>query len=502
MSLQPNEHTPSSMDDPAAFKLESLYQRSAYITNLDQFIRTENEAQLLEYWLREFAHSRTIENKNDFVLALQRDICHLDKIINDQLNIIIHHTKFKKLEASWRGLDFLVLEAIGAKNVKIKVLDISWNEVVKDMERSLEFDQSYLFQQVYNEEYGLPGGEPYGALIGDYEINHRPCAKYPHDDLNALAGIAQVAAASFSPFIASCSSEIFGMDDFSGLANPVDLEKIFSQQEYIPWQALREKVDTRFIGLTLPRILMRRPYRQTPGSYKGLFFYEKNMGSSKDSYLWGNACYGFASILIREFTSVGWFGHIRGVPRNQIGGGLLTNLPVVDFETDAADVAHKPTTDVIITDSIEKEIAELGFIPLCQCYDMPFAAFYSNTSIFKKKSKSDASTKLSAMLQHVLCGSRVAHYIKIMIRNKIGSFISAEECENYLRQWLFQYTDNRTDLEWDEQARFPLRRAKVTVKDHPEKPGHYATVIHLVPHYQLDNMVSELELVTELAQAK
>jgi len=426
-------------------------------------------------------------------------------MINDQVNVIIHHKQFQKLEASWRGLWYLAVQADGIKNIKLKLFDITWAELARDMARALEFDQSQLFQKVYNEEYGTPGGEPYGALIGDYEISHKPSQQHKHDDIATLEGIAQVAAASFAPFITGTSPELFGLDDFSTLGNPLNLHSIFAQKEYIKWRAFRDKKDAQFVGLTMPHILMRLPYRKTPGSYKGLFFYEQVNSRNRENYCWGNAAYGFAAILIREFANVGWFGHIRGVPRNQIGGGLLTNLPCDEFATDAEEIAIKPVTDVIITDIRERELSDLGFVPLCQCYDTPFAAFYGNQSAHKParqaSDEGDVNARLSAMLQHVLCGSRISHYIKVMIRDKVGSFTTAEECEDFLRDWLFQYTTGREDLEWEEQARYPLREAAVKVKEHPEKPGEFICVIHLRPHYQLDHMVSELELVTELAQS-
>ena len=267
----------------------------------------------------------------------------------------------------------------------------------------------------------------------------------------------------------------------------------------------KDKSDSQFIGLTMPHILMRLPYRKTPGSYKGIFFHEHSGSEGRENYCWGSAAYAFGAIMIREFANVGWFGHIRGVPRNQIGGGLLTNLPYDMFDSDADDIAVKPVTDIIITDIKERELSDLGLIPLCQCYDLPFAAFYGNQSLRKPARQSsreaEVNARLSAMLQHVLCGARIAHYIKIIIRDKVGSFISAEECEDYLREWLFKYTTGREDLEWEEQARYPLREAAVKVREHPEKPGDYICVIHLRPHYQLDHMVSELELVTELAHS-
>jgi type VI secretion system protein ImpD len=484
--------------------LDALCAKQAHITNTDEFLAEKDTAKALRYWVDNFIPPEKIKSADDIRNAIMRSIAALDDIINDQLNEIIHQEQFQKLEASWRGLWYLAVQVEGARSIKIRVLDISWAEVVRDISRAIEFDQSQLFQKVYNEEYGTPGGEPYGVLIGDYEISHRPSRRHPHDDLGTLNGIAEVAAAAFAPFITSASPELFGMDDYSGFGLPLNLDAIFAQEEYIKWRSFRQRADSRFVGLTLPRILMRLPYRTSPGSYKGVFFYEKTGAKNTSRYLWGNASYAFAGILIREFANVGWFGHIRGVPRNQIGGGLVTSLPVDCFQTDADDIAHKPVTDVIITDSIEREIGDLGFVPLCQCYDTPFAAFYSNQSTQKPKRmetrEASVNAKLSSMLQHMLCGARIAHYLKVIIRDKVGSLITADECEDYLRNWLFKYTTGREDLDWEEQARYPLREAAVQVKEHPGKPGQFVCVIHLRPHYQLDNMVSELELVTELAQ--
>lgn len=504
MAASNDSHTATAAHTAEHFALDSLYTRQAYITNLTSFLDETDVQKSLHYWLSEFENTKRLRSTDDIVLAIHRSISIIDEIINDQLNIIIHHKEFQTLEASWRGLWHLVNQADGNKNIKIRYLDISWAEVVRDIERALDFDQSQLFQKIYSDEYGTPGGEPYGVIIGDYQISHKKSEDHPFDDIATLSGIAEIAAAAFAPFIASASSEIFGLDDFSTLGMPLNLQTIFTQDEYIKWRALRDKSDSRFIGLTMPRTLMREPYRTQPGSYKGVFFYEKSEGRNNNGYLWGNACYAFAGVLIREFANVGWFGHIRGVPRDQIGGGILTNFPTASFETDAQHVIYKPFTDVLITDTLERELSDLGFIPLCQCYDSPYGAFYSNQSIQHPSRQTlrhtEVNAKLSAMLQHVLCASRVAHYIKVMIRDKIGSFTTPEDCESFLTKWLFKYTTGREDLEWDEQARYPLREASVKVAEHPAKQGVYLCVIHLVPHYQLDNMVSALELVTELAQ--
>ncbi len=488
----------------ATARLDELYARPAYITDIQSFLDESDDVRALTYWLTEFVAPASLNNSEDAVRAIQRSISEIDHLINDQVNAIIHHQRFQALEASWRGLWYLAQQADGFKNIKIRVLDISWSEVSRDIARALEFDQSQLFRKIYSGEYGTPGGEPYGVIIGDYEISHKVSSAHS-DDIATLEGMAEISAAAFAPFIAAAAPALFGLDDFSTLGQPLDLQTIFAQQEYIKWRALRSKTDAQFVGLVMPHILMRLPYRRSPGSYKGMFFYEQCGSQGQENYCWGNAVYGFAAILIREFASVGWFGHLRGVPRNQSGGGLLSTLPCDSFETDTDQVARKPLTDVIVTDVRERELSDLGLIPLCQCYDTPLAAFYSNQSLRKigrsASRETDINTKLSAMLQHVLCGSRFAHYIKVIIRDKVGSFITAEECEDFLREWLFKYTTGREDLEWEEQAQYPLREAAVDVKDHPGKPGDYICVIHLRPHYQLDNMVSELELITELAQS-
>jgi type VI secretion system protein ImpD len=495
---QPDE----SNSTTARISLEDLLSQKPYITNLNQFLDERDDDDALRYWISNFIPAHSAQNADGVLHALGRQIAEIDQLINEQLNSIIHHPRLQKLEASWRGLWYLAEQADGAQNIKIRMLDISWAEVVKDMGRAMEFDQTHLFHKIYSEEYGTPGGEPYGVIIGDYEISHQVSAHHPHDDIATLEGLAQIAAASFAPFIAAVSCRFFGLDDFSGLGQPINLANVLVQTEYIRWRALRDNPDSRFLGLTVPRVLMRLPYTENSGSHKGIYFKEQVAGEDSRNYLWGNASYAFAGILLREFANIGWFGHIRGVPRNHVAGGLVTTLPAEDFHTDSNSIAFKPVTEVIITDSVEKELSELGLIPLCQCYNAQYAAFYNNQSIQQPKSfgSNDAriNARLSAMLQHIFCGSRIAHYLKIIFRDKVGSFVTASEVEQYLRDWLFSYTTGREDLEWEDQARYPLREADVTVREHPMRPGEYVCAIRLRPHYQLDHMVSELELVTEL----
>ncbi len=483
--------------------LDDVLKQDAYLTNLQSFIEETNPKKALSFWLTEYCHLSSIQSVSDIEYLLDQSITTIDHLINDQLNVIIHHPRFQQLEASWRGLHFLVEETQTGKNLKIKVLDVCWKTLAKDLRKALEFDQSQLFQKIYSQEYDTPGGEPYGVLIGDYEISHKPSEKHPDNDLSILTSLSHIAAAAFAPFIASASSELFGLDSLKDINSNLNFDQIFSQPEYHAWHQFRKSPDSRFFGLTLPKFLIRKAYRTQPGSYKGVFFFEKN-DTHHSSKLWCNTSYAFAAVLGREFNHVGWFGHIRGVPRSELGGGLLFNLILENFETERDGFSLKPSTEVVITDNLERDLSQHGFIPLCQCYNAPLAAFFNNQSIHKRKTHSDTETalnaKLSSMLQHILCASRMTHYVKVIMRDKVGSFLSAQDCENYLRNWLLKYTSGSDDMEWETQARYPLKEARVNVQEHQSKPGKYLCAIQLKPHYQLDHMVSELELVTELSQ--
>ena len=498
--------TPVNMLDLALESTDTesvLYSRYSELSDLERFLLEENDYEALRLWLKQFNTSDNIRSADNIVSALQREIARIDELISEQLNQILHHARFQKLEAAWRGLWYLVKQYSEHDNVKIKVLSISWKELCKDIGKAIEFDQSQLFKKIYSDEFGTPGGEPFGVLIGDYEISYRPSQGSNYDDISILEGVSQIAAASFAPFITSVASEFFGLDEFDSLAMPQSFEQIFAQTEYTRWRALRDKPDSRFVGLTLPRILMRKPYAVQNKAMGGFIFRENVGGPGKENYLWGNSCYAFASILIREFINVGWFGHIRGVPRGYLGGGLVNDLTVTEFGTDAPGVAPKLLTDVLISDRVERRLSDQGFIPLCHCFETSLAAFYSNQSVQKPKAMKtnldNTNARLSTMLQHIMCCSRIAHYLKVIIRDKLGSFLSARECEAYLQKWINHYTTGRDDLEWSEQARYPLREANVQVKSQPGKPGIYMCIMRLKPHYQLDDMVSELELVTELA---
>jgi type VI secretion system protein ImpD len=482
-------------------------------SSLDQFLGETSSGKALCCWLGLTESSTSIPTKTEIAGRLNRDIARIDALVAGQLNAIVHHPRFQKLEASWRGLAFLTESLPNDDSVKIRVLDLSWKDLVLDQTRALEFDQSQLFRKVYETEFGHPGGEPFGLLLGDYEIRNRPSADHPFDDIEAISKISTVAAAAFAPFIAGVHPSFFGLHSFTDLERPIDLSRIFEQVEYLKWRALRDTEDSRFVGLTLPRVLMRLPYSAEEGRRQGLLFREEVEGPNRSKYLWGNAVYAFGRVVIRCFNDSGWLASIRGTRQGldaQAGkvfldeGGLVSGLPVHSFSTDKAGVATKCSTDVIATDSQEKELGELGLIPLCHCYDTEYSAFYGNQSIQKPAkyddSRATANARLSAMLQYTLCVSRFAHYIKVIGRDQLGSITGPEGCEEQLRKWLQKYVTGNDSAGPDVKAKFPLREARVQVRE--VQPGSYSCIVHLQPHCQLDQMYMAVKLVTELAPSR
>ncbi len=437
----------------------------------------------------------TVRVSKDVEASINARIADIDALISSQLNEIMHNPAFQKLEGSWRGLHFLVMSSETSTMLKIKVLNTSKDDLRRDLERASEFDQSALFKKVYEEEFGTFGGAPFGALIGDFEFSRHP------QDVGMLEKLSNVAAAAHAPFFAAAGPELFNLDSFTDVGTPRDLAKIFDTVEYAKWKSFRESEDSRFVGLTLPHVLMRLPYGPDTTPVEAFNFKEDVDGKDHGKYLWGNAAYALGTRLTDAFAKYNWCAAIRGVE----GGGLVEGLPTHTFRTDEGEVALKCPTEIAITDRREKELADLGFIPLVHCKGTDYAAFFSEQSCQKiRKYDTDAANanaRLSSQLQYIMATSRFAHYLKAMMRDKIGSFISRSDCERFLNRWILQYVVQGDNASQSDKARHPLREARIEVADVAGKPGAYKAVAFLRPHFQLDELTMSLRLVAELPQS-
>jgi type VI secretion system protein ImpC len=460
-----------------------------------RLIRDESQREWAKDLIGEFA-KQVMEGamvvSKDTELMINARIAQLDRLISLQLNEIMHHPDFQKLEASWRGLHYLVFQTETSDTLKIRVMNISKKELLKDMEKASEFDQSSLFKKIYEEEYGMFGGAAYGALIGDYEFGNNP------QDLTLLEKMSEVAAAAHAPFISAASPAMLNWDSFTELGGPRDLAKIFQSVDYAKWKSFRNSEDSRYVALALPHILMRLPYGQANIPVESFNFEEDVDGASHDKYLWGNAAYAFGTRLTDAFAKYHWTAAIRGVE----GGGLVQGLPVHTFKTDEGDVALKCPTEIAITDRREKEFADLGFIPLVHCKGTDYAAFFSTQSANKPKvydsDAANANARLSSQLQYILAISRFAHYLKSIMRDKIGSFMTRKDVEDFLNRWISNYVLLDDSAGQEMKAKYPLREARIEVSEIPGKTGAYRAVAFLKPHYQLDELTISLRLVANL----
>ncbi len=486
--------------------LEATQARRAQAGGLlDEFLREPSPWKALLLWLGPNARDQ-VPGKCQVARQLVRDIARLDAVLTAQVNAVLHHRAYQKLEASWRGLRYLVEQVPAGENIKVRVLSVTWRELTRDLERALEFDQSQLFHKVYDDEFGMPGGEPFSVLLGDYEIHHRPGPDHPYDDVAGLTAIASVAAAAFAPFIAAVHPSVLDLESFAELEKPLNLAKTFEQLEYLKWRTFRQTEDSRFVGLILPRVLMRLPYGDD-GTRVDEFRFREDVGEpDRRQYLWGNAAYAFGAVLVRAFAQSGWLADIRGVRTDGPGGGMVTGLATPTCATDRTGLVPRCSTDVMITDAQEQELSDLGLVPLCHCPDTDVAVFYSNPSAQRPKvydtRAATANARLSAMLQYMLCVGRFAHYLKVLARDKVGTMQTPGECEDYLHRWLTNYTLADDAAELEAKARYPLREAQVQIREHPGKPGKYLAVFHLRPHFQLDQVVTSVRLTTEVAPAR
>ena len=438
----------------------------------------------------------TVVMSANLTATLDARVAELDQLISAQVSAIMHAPEFQRLESSWTGLNYLIRNTSTSSNLKIKVLNATKKELVKDFQSALDFDQSAMFKKIYEEEFGTFGGAPFATLLGDFEISRQP------EDMYFVEQMSHIAAAAHAPFISAASPELFGLETYADLGRPRDLSKVFDTIEYAKWKSFRESEDARYVGLTLPRFLGRLPFNPKDGAtVEGFNFVEDVDGTDHSKYLWCNATYAFGAKLTKAFEDFGWCAAIRGVE----GGGLVEDLPTHTFKTDEGEIALKCPTEIAITDRREKELSDLGFISLVHCKNTDYAAFFGAQSAQKSKKyntdSANANAVLSAQLQYIFTVSRIAHYMKAMMRDKIGSFAAASNVEDFLNRWLMQYVLLDDNASQEAKAQFPLREASVQVAEVPGRPGVYRAVSFLRPHFQLDELSVSLRLVAELPQS-
>jgi type VI secretion system protein ImpC len=458
----------------------------------------------------------------DLYKIIQDRIDALDREIAAGLNNVLHDEKLQALEATWRGLFYLVNNTETSTRLKLRVLDVTKKELADDLEKAVDFDQSALFKKVYEEEYGTLGGKPYGCLVGDFYFDRSA------PSISFLKKLASVAAAAHAPLISAADPKLFDLESFDELPKPRDLAKIFESAEMAAWTAFRESEDSRYVTLTLPRVLMRLPYDPVENPVEGLSFRESTgtrllpdgatydpaaapeadkevpneaelrLEPSSKNYLWGNPAYILAQRITNAFALHSWTAAIRGVE----GGGKVEGLPLHKFKTVNGDKAMIIPTEVAITDRREKELSDQGFVSLVYCKDTNYAAFFGSQTVNKPKKYNTASAnsnaELSARLPYILNTSRFAHYIKVMMRNRIGSFMTKENVQTYLTTWISDYVLDKDDAGQDLKAKYPLREARIDVVDVPGQPGSYSATVFLRPHFQLEGLSASLRLVAEL----
>ena len=493
------------LDSATQAQAESAGSAAAEVDLLDQIIEQSRVAastseharakDLISELVREVMDGTVIVSAN-LSATIDARVAELDRMISAQLSAVMHAPAFQKLERSWTGLHYLVNNSTSGGGQQIRMMNATKKELVKNFQSALEFDQSAIFKKIYEEEFGTFGGAPYGALIGDFDIGRQP------EDIYFLEQMSHVAAASHAPFITSAAPGLLGLESFGDLGKPRDLAKVFDTIEYTKWKAFRESEDARYVGITLPRFLGRLPFNPADGmTVDGFNFVEDVDGSDHQKYLWCNAAYAFGARLMTAFEDFGWCAAIRGVE----GGGLVEDLPTHTFKTDDGEVALKCPTELAITDRREKELSDLGFISLVHCKNTAYAAFFGAQSAQKARKygtdAANANAVLSSQLQYIFAVSRIAHYMKAMMRDKIGSFSAASNVEEYLNRWLTQYVLLDDNASQEQKAQFPLREASVQVSEVPGRPGVYRAVSFLRPHFQLDELSVSLRLVAELPQS-
>ncbi|MCT7306444.1 type VI secretion system contractile sheath large subunit [Ralstonia wenshanensis] len=449
--------------------------------------------------LAEQALASTFTMSDDAYKSIEAIIGAIDKKLSEQINLILHHEDFQKLESAWRGLHHLVSNTETDEKLRIRMMDISKEELRRTLRRykGVGWDQSPFFKRIYEEEYGQLGGEPYGCLVADYYFDHTP------PDVELLGSLAKISAAAHAPFIAGASPSVLQMNSWQELANPRDLSKIFQNLEYAPWNALRNSEDARYVGLAMPRFLSRLPYGINTNPVDAFDFEEDTDGADHRKYVWSNAAYAMAVNINRSFKQYGWCTLIRGVE----SGGVVENLPCHTFPTDDGGIDMKCPTEIAISDRREAELSKNGFISLVHRKNTNYAAFIGAQSLQKPAEYYDAdataNANLSARLPYLFACSRFAHYLKCIVRDKIGAFKEREDMQRWLNEWIMNYVDaDPANSSQDTKARRPLAAAEVVVEEQEGNPGFYSAKFFLRPHFQLEGLTVSLRLVARLPSVK
>ena len=436
---------------------------------------------------------------SDVLKTIESIIAEIDRKLSEQINAIMHHAEFQQLEGAWRGLHYLVNNTETDEMLKIRVMNISKKDVHKTVKKfkGTAWDQSPIFKKLYEEEYGQFGGEPYGCLVGDYHFDQTP------PDVELLTEIGKISAACHSPFITGAAPQLLGMDSWQELANPRDLTKIFGTPEYAAWRSLRESEDARYIGLAMPRFLARLPYGAKTNPVEEFDFEEETGNADHHKYTWANAAYAMATNINRSFKQYGWCSRIRGIE----SGGAVEGLPCHTFPTDDSGVDMKCPTEIAISDRREGELAKNGFMPLIHKKNSDFAAFIGAQSLHKPAEYDDpdatANANLGARLPYLFATCRFAHYLKCIVRDKLGSFKECADMQSWLNKWIQQYVDGNPQISSEEtKARKPLAAAEVVVQEVEGNPGYYTSKFFLRPHYQLEGLTVSLRLVSKLPSQK
>ena len=460
--------------------------------------RTPDAEQAVQAAVRTLAEQALADTdliRDDVVQSIERIISALDEKLSKQINLILHHAEFQQMEGAWRGLHYLVNNTESDENLKIRVLNISKKDLSKMFTKykGVAWDQSPLFKQVYEQEFGQLGGFPYGCLVGDYQFDNSA------PDVDVLKGMAQIAAAAHAPFITSPKPTLFQMESWQELSNPRDLTKIFQQPEYAAWRSFRASDDSRYVGMAMPRFLARLPYGATTNPAEGFAFEEEASGGDHAKYTWANSAYAMAANITNSFKQFGWCTSIRGVE----SGGAVSGLPSHTFKTSDGGVDIKCPTEIAISDRREAELAKNGLMPLVHRKNTDFAAFIGAQSLHQPAEYDDpaatSNANLGARLPYLFATCRFAHYLKCIVRDKVGGFTSATSMQQFLHNWILNYVDgDPTGSSEQVKAQHPLAGAEVFVVENKSNPGYYNAQFHLKPHYQLEGLNISLRLVSQL----